>query len=279
MDFFNIGGGELLVIILLALVLFRPEDIYKAMRTLGRYTRSARGMWTEFSTNIKREMDAQEVEDALKETKGLMTSAQEAVNTLRTSVSDVKKTVEADVSEAGKSLKSQATESAAAVKAQAAAAGSSTAPKVTVEALSAVVSAASADARSVIASAGEAAAGAKMADDQPEVAPEVAGVPAEASEAEVQVPEADDAGEGPAEATGKGEVSQLLAEGSIGETAESVAKASVSVDLPEAEPADVEPVASAAPQTDLNALTVTEDVGAQPDTSPVPLSSEPSEES
>ncbi len=35
MDFLNIGGGELLVIVLLALILFRPEDIYKAMRTLG----------------------------------------------------------------------------------------------------------------------------------------------------------------------------------------------------------------------------------------------------
>ncbi len=29
MDFLNIGGGELLVIVLLALILFRPEDIYK----------------------------------------------------------------------------------------------------------------------------------------------------------------------------------------------------------------------------------------------------------
>ncbi len=52
------------VIVLLALILFRPEDIYKAMRTLGRYTRSARRMWNEFSTNIKQEMDTREVEAA-----------------------------------------------------------------------------------------------------------------------------------------------------------------------------------------------------------------------
>jgi len=118
MDFFNIGGGELLVIILLALVLFRPEDIYKAMRTLGRYTRSARRMWAEFSTNIKQEMETREVEEALSETKALIGSAEEAVATLKTSVNDVTKTVESDVSTAGKSLKSQAAESAAALKAE-----------------------------------------------------------------------------------------------------------------------------------------------------------------
>jgi len=118
MDFLNIGGGELLVIVLLALILFRPEDIYKAMRTLGRYTRSARRMWNEFSTNIKQEMDTREVEAAAAETKALLKSAEEAVATLKTSVNDVTKTLEGDVAAAGKSLKSQATESAAALKAE-----------------------------------------------------------------------------------------------------------------------------------------------------------------
>lgn len=118
MEFFNIGGGELLVIILLALILFRPEDIYKAMRTLGRYTRSARRMWNEFSTSIKQEMDTREVEAALAETKTLIGSAEEAVTTLKTSVNDVTKTIEGDVVAAGKSLKSQATESAAALEAE-----------------------------------------------------------------------------------------------------------------------------------------------------------------
>ena len=120
MDFFNVGGGELIVIILLALVLFRPEDIYKAMRTLGRYTRSARHMWNEFSVNMKQEMETREVAEALAETKSLVSSAQEAVSTLRTSVSDVKKTVEGDVSAAGKSLREQAAAGAAALKVQAA---------------------------------------------------------------------------------------------------------------------------------------------------------------
>jgi Tat protein translocase TatB subunit len=118
MDFFNIGGGELIVIILLALVLFRPEDIYKAMRSLGRYTRSARRMWNEFSTNIKQEMETREMEDALAETKTIISSAQDAVSTLKTSVSDVKRTVEGDVSAAGKALKTQANEGTAALKAQ-----------------------------------------------------------------------------------------------------------------------------------------------------------------
>lgn len=130
MDFFNIGGGELLVIILLALVLFRPEDIYKAMRTLGRYTRSARNMWNEFSANIKQEMDTREVEEALAETKTLLSSAEDAVSTLKTSVADVKRAVEGDVSAAGRSLKAQAAEGAAALKSQSAPAVSAVAAAV-----------------------------------------------------------------------------------------------------------------------------------------------------
>lgn len=151
MDFFNIGGGELLVIILLALVLFRPEDIYKAMRTLGRYTRSARSMWNEFSANIKQEMDTRELEEALAETKTLLSSAEDAVSTLKTSVADVKEAVEGDVSAAGRSLKAQAAEGAAALKSQTASAASAVSTVVgsASEAAAAIDSAAVTDANSL----------------------------------------------------------------------------------------------------------------------------------
>lgn len=153
MEFFNIGGGEILVIILLALVLFRPEDIYKAMHQLGRYTRSARLMWREFMDNMRREMDAQEVEEALKETRASIKETQKALDSLETSVSDVKKTVEKDVSEAGRSLKSQASESARALKAGAARSTGMTAAAARVTAATAAATAAAEEADEAISEA------------------------------------------------------------------------------------------------------------------------------
>ncbi len=56
MDFFNIGTGELLVLALLAIALFGPEDMVKMARTLGRYARVAREGWMAFSRQLDREI-------------------------------------------------------------------------------------------------------------------------------------------------------------------------------------------------------------------------------
>ena len=50
MEFLNIGGGELLIIVLLAIVLFGPEDILRIMRTIGGYVRKIQLMWTQVSS-------------------------------------------------------------------------------------------------------------------------------------------------------------------------------------------------------------------------------------
>ena len=55
MQFLNIGGGELLVIVLLALVLFGPEDILKIMRTVGKYTRGIQRMWSQVNNSLREE--------------------------------------------------------------------------------------------------------------------------------------------------------------------------------------------------------------------------------
>lgn len=115
MEFLNIGGGELLVIALLALVLFGPEDIVKMMRTIGKYARQARDMWSQFSSGIQQELQTDEIQEALSDTQATMAEAQEALKSLTTSVGDIKSTVEKDVSQAQRSVKSQAAESAAAL--------------------------------------------------------------------------------------------------------------------------------------------------------------------
>lgn len=118
MEFFNIGSGELLVIVLLALILFGPEDIVKLMRTLGRYTRSAREMWNEFSSSIEQEYAMTELTEVLDETKASFSEAEKALGSLKTSVDGIGTAVEEDVTAAQKSLESQATASLTALEEQ-----------------------------------------------------------------------------------------------------------------------------------------------------------------
>jgi len=54
---FNIGGAELLVILLLALLILGPERLPKAMGQVGRYVAQLRKMSSGFQDEIKRAMD------------------------------------------------------------------------------------------------------------------------------------------------------------------------------------------------------------------------------
>ena len=97
MEFLNIGGGELLIIVLLAIILFGPEDILKIMRTIGEYTRKIQQMWAQMSAGLKGEfitdeLIPDEVQEAINETK---TSVSEIQETL----ADVKASAEADLNE------------------------------------------------------------------------------------------------------------------------------------------------------------------------------------
>lgn len=117
MDFLNIGGGELLLIVLFALILFGPEDIIKIMRSVGKYTRTARQMWSQFTSTVQDEyLASQELEEALAETKATVAEAQQAIEDAKTSVEETTAAVQKDVAEAQRSLKTQAAESAAALR-------------------------------------------------------------------------------------------------------------------------------------------------------------------
>jgi Tat protein translocase TatB subunit len=110
MEFLNIGGGELLIIVLLALILFGPEDIIKMMRTLGKYTRQARDMWNQFSATLEQEYSAAgELSEVIDETK-------EVMNSIKSSVNEISSSVTSNVAAAQKVLEAETRESAVAIE-------------------------------------------------------------------------------------------------------------------------------------------------------------------
>ena len=103
MEFLNIGGGEILVIILLAIILFGPEDILKIMRTVGNYVRKIQRMWAQVSAGLRGEflpdeIIPEEVQEVITETKVSVDEVKATLNevqtTVQTDIDDTKATVE-----------------------------------------------------------------------------------------------------------------------------------------------------------------------------------------
>lgn len=53
MEFFNIGAPELIIIVLIGLLLFGPEDLLKFARAANGYLRSAQRMWREVASQLE----------------------------------------------------------------------------------------------------------------------------------------------------------------------------------------------------------------------------------
>lgn len=68
---FDIGGSELLVIGIVALIVVGPKDLPGMFRTLGRFTAKARGMAREFSRAMEDAANATGVKEAADDLKGL----------------------------------------------------------------------------------------------------------------------------------------------------------------------------------------------------------------
>jgi sec-independent protein translocase protein TatA len=60
MDFFGIGFGEILLIIVIALIIFGPERISEIARTIGRMTRSLRKATSDFTASLTKEINTVE---------------------------------------------------------------------------------------------------------------------------------------------------------------------------------------------------------------------------
>jgi Sec-independent protein translocase protein TatA len=100
MEFMNVGGGELLIIILFALVLFSPEDIIKLMRTIGKYTRTARQMWSNVSKSLQEEYLPEDVKEVVQETASSVKQAKSTLSDVRKQFNDISTSVEDDVKSA-----------------------------------------------------------------------------------------------------------------------------------------------------------------------------------
>ena len=67
MDFFGIGLGEVLLILVLALIIWGPKRLPGIARTLGKTARTLRKATNDFTSQINREMDIEEKEHREKE--------------------------------------------------------------------------------------------------------------------------------------------------------------------------------------------------------------------
>jgi Tat protein translocase TatB subunit len=57
MDFFGIGGWEIILIILVALFLFGPGKMVEIARSLGKMVHKLRNMTSDLTTQITKEID------------------------------------------------------------------------------------------------------------------------------------------------------------------------------------------------------------------------------
>jgi sec-independent protein translocase protein TatA len=60
MDFFGIGFGEILLIIVIALIIFGPKRMPEIARTIGRMSRSLRKTTSDFTASLTKEIDTAE---------------------------------------------------------------------------------------------------------------------------------------------------------------------------------------------------------------------------
>jgi sec-independent protein translocase protein TatB len=61
---FNLGGPEIMVILLMALIVLGPQKLPEAARTVGRFTAEVRRMSQGFRSEMKSAFDAAEEADA-----------------------------------------------------------------------------------------------------------------------------------------------------------------------------------------------------------------------
>ena len=79
----SIGGAELVLILLLALMLFGPRRLPRIGRTLGKALGDLRKATTDFKSNLEREVDLEQVKDLHSDIKSAGREVSEAVGEFR----------------------------------------------------------------------------------------------------------------------------------------------------------------------------------------------------
>ncbi len=116
MSFLNIGGGELIVLILLIALFFGPEDIVRIMRTIGKYTRKLLQMWAQVSATLKAELLAEELEETVEDVKASVKEAQESVKEVQREMEQSVKDVNREMEESVRDVNREVEESVRDVK-------------------------------------------------------------------------------------------------------------------------------------------------------------------
>lgn len=66
MDLFGIGFGEIVLILIVALMIFGPGRLPEIARTIGRFSRSLKRMSSDFTSAMAKEIDMEEEQKNLK---------------------------------------------------------------------------------------------------------------------------------------------------------------------------------------------------------------------
>ncbi len=66
MDLFGIGFGEILLVLIVALMIFGPGKLPEIARTIGRFSRSLKRMSSDFTSAMAKEIDMEEEQKNLK---------------------------------------------------------------------------------------------------------------------------------------------------------------------------------------------------------------------
>ncbi|MGA9657621.1 MAG: Sec-independent protein translocase protein TatB [Asticcacaulis sp.] len=85
----GIGGGELILIAVVALVIVGPKDLPKLLRQLGRYVGKMRRMADDFRTSFDDMARQSELDDLRKEVEALRTGKVQAIEDINTEVSSI----------------------------------------------------------------------------------------------------------------------------------------------------------------------------------------------
>ena len=67
MDFFGIGAGEIILILIVALIIWGPRRVPEIARTLGRITRALKKATFDLTSQITKEIDIQETDSQEKD--------------------------------------------------------------------------------------------------------------------------------------------------------------------------------------------------------------------
>lgn len=68
---FGIGGNELIIIIILAMVVLGPEKVVRSARTVGKLVRDIKSYFTSFTSELKSELDILDEIKEIKEVKDI----------------------------------------------------------------------------------------------------------------------------------------------------------------------------------------------------------------